>query len=67
MIGQKLRQLRKDKNYTYRKLAQMTGISSGFICDIEHGRSNPSLETLDKFAVAFNISPKEFFEGGEEI
>lgn len=66
-IDQKLRQLRKDRNYTYRKLAQVTGISSCFICDIEHGRSNPSLETLYKFALAFNVSPKTLFEGGEEI
>lgn len=60
MIGAKLRQLRKERNYSFRKLAQKTGISHSFICDVEHGRSNPSIESLRTLAKALEVPP-EFF------
>ena len=40
----------------------MTGLSHSFICDIEHGRSEPSLETLRKLAIALNVNPEIYPE-----
>lgn len=60
MIGVKLQQLRKQRGYSLRKLAKKTGLSHGFICDIEHGRCNPSLEKLGILAKALEVRP-EFF------
>lgn len=61
MIGARLRQLRQRNKYSLRDLAKMTGLSHSFICDIEHGRSAPSLETLRKIATALNVKEEIFF------
>jgi len=60
VIGVKLQQLRKDKNYSLRKLAKLSGLSHSFICDIEHGRCNPSIETLRNLAKCLGVEPKFF-------
>lgn len=60
MIGVKLRQLRKQRDYSLRMLAKKTGLSHSFICDIEHGRCNPSIEKLGIIAKALDVGP-EFF------
>lgn len=61
MIGAILWQLRKQQNYSLRALAQATGLSHSFICDVEHGRSNPSIETLQVLAQALGVTPDIFF------
>jgi transcriptional regulator with XRE-family HTH domain len=60
VIGKKLSSLRREKNYSLRKLAHLTGLSHSFICDIEQGRCNPSIENLRLIASALEIKP-EFF------
>lgn len=60
MIGKKLQHLRQVKKYSLRKLGQLTGLSHSFICDIEHDRCNPSIETLKELASALDVKP-EFF------
>lgn len=60
MIGKKLRGIRNDKGFSLRKLAKATGLSHGFICDIEHERCNPSIETLKILANTLGVRP-EFF------
>ncbi|BCV20426.1 helix-turn-helix domain-containing protein [Moorella sp. Hama-1] len=62
MIGAMLWQLRKQQNYSLRALAQATGLSHSFICDVEHGRSNPSIETLQVLAQALGVTPDIFFK-----
>lgn len=54
-IGDKLRQLRKDNNFTLKELSKQTGLSISFISDIENGRRNPRLENLNKLATALNV------------
>ena len=60
MIGPKLRQLRKERHYSLRMLAQKTGLSHSFICDIEHDRCNPSIENLKVLAKALRVKPEIF-------
>lgn len=60
MVGKRLKILREGKKYSLRKLAQLTGLSHSFICDIEHGRCNPSLGNLQLIASALEIKA-EFF------
>ena len=42
-------------------LAEKVGISQSFLCDIEQGRSKPSIDTALKIAEALNISDVKFF------
>ncbi|SFR00488.1 helix-turn-helix domain-containing protein [Desulfoscipio geothermicus] len=58
MIGLKIKQLREQQNFSLRRLAQITGLSHGFLCDIEHGRCNPSIKTLTIIANALRVKPE---------
>lgn len=55
-IGTTIRNLRKEKNISLRKLAELTKLSKSTISDIENCKSkNPTMETLEKIATALNI------------
>ena len=60
MIGEKIKLLRKSKNLSLRALAGKTRLSHSFICDVEHGRCNPSIDSLRNIASALDVKP-EFF------
>lgn len=61
-IGEKIRNLRKQKNMSLRELAQITGLSKTTLGDLEKDVKNPSLDTLEKIAVAFEMSPAELLK-----
>jgi len=63
MIGQTLRALRLNRGYSLRKLGKLAGISHSFISDIEHGRSNPSIPTIDKLTEALGVRPDVLWSG----
>ncbi|GAW28553.1 helix-turn-helix domain-containing protein [Carboxydocella sp. ULO1] len=60
IIGKRLHELRVEKQLSLRKLAKKSGISHSFLCDIERGRSQPSLDTLGKLADTLGVKI-EFF------
>jgi len=62
MIGKKLRELRKEKNLTQIALAQQIGVSNSLICDIEAGRTTPSVRTLLRLAKVLGVEPSIFFD-----
>lgn len=51
-IGNKIKSERRKKSLKQKELAELAGISNTYLCDIEKGRSNPSIETLKTIAVA---------------
>lgn len=61
-IGEKIRMLRKEKKLSQRDLADLCGISNTYISDMETGRTNPSLKTLQKLRMALEVNIKEFFD-----
>lgn len=62
MIGKNIRQIRKSKNMSINKLSKISGVSLGFLSDIENGKTNPSLDTLEKIAIGLQVEMKDFFE-----
>lgn len=64
-LGQRLRQLRTQSALTLADLASITGYAIGYLSDIEHGRTLPSLGALKVIAAAFNMSPSLFLNGVE--
>lgn len=56
MIGDRLYQGRKRNSYTLKQLASKTELSVSYISDLEHGRTDPSLKTIRKLAVALDVS-----------
>ncbi len=55
-LGQQIRKQRKAKKYTLEHLAELLGVSTTFIGQIERAKGVPSLETLVKIANALEIS-----------
>lgn len=54
-IGEHLRELRQAKGWTLRKAGEVIGFSASYLCDIEHGRRNPSLKQIGRIAAAYDM------------
>lgn len=66
-LGMRIRYLRKEKGWSQEDLALEADVNKNYICDLENGRRNPSLEILEKIAVALQITLSELFKGIETI
>ncbi|HUP28126.1 MAG TPA: helix-turn-helix transcriptional regulator [Chloroflexia bacterium] len=54
-LGERLRELRTQKNITASDLARRSGLTKGFVSQVETGRSNPSLQSLQQLATALDV------------
>lgn len=54
-LGNAIRVLRKKKNVSQKKLAEMCDISANALCNIESGKSFPGKETINKICEALQI------------
>jgi transcriptional regulator with XRE-family HTH domain len=55
-LGRKIRDLRLRRGLTVQKLADATGLSKGFISQVENDRTSPSLASLRGLAAALRTS-----------
>lgn len=55
IVGQRIREYRKQKNWTQEQLAEAASLHYSYIGGIERGDRNISLETLEKIAAALDI------------
>ena len=58
LIGKRIKEIRKAKNLTQEKLAELIDIETGSLSAIESGRHYPSLPTLIKISEVLNIETK---------
>lgn len=56
-MGAKLRTLRTNLNLSRAQVAERAGVSVSLVAQIENGRTQPSLETLQRLADVLGISP----------
>lgn len=54
-----LRQIRTDRSLTQDQLAEMTGLSKGFLSQLETGARQPSVETIALLSSALKVSKAE--------
>lgn len=64
-FGGRVRALREQAGLSTNKFALMVGLSKSFIIQIEHGRRNISLDTIERIAAGLNMTVSELFEGVE--
>ena len=57
-----IKEKREELGISQKELAEKADISQSFLCDIEQGRSKPSIDTAVKLADALDISDIKFFE-----
>jgi transcriptional regulator with XRE-family HTH domain len=55
-LGEKVRALRTSRRLTLNELALKAGVSVGIISQIERGRSNPSMSTLNSIRAALGVT-----------
>ena len=66
-LGMRIKFLRQQLRWSQEDLALNANVNKNYISDLENGRRNPSLEILERIAVAFNITLAELFKGVETI
>lgn len=62
-IGKKIKDLRKQYGLTQEELADRTELSKGFISQIEHDITSPSIATLVDILQCLGTNLEEFFAG----
>ena len=60
-LGSRIRELRKSKNYTQDKFAELIEIDSKHLSRIECSKTQPSLNLLKKIAYVLEIDISEIF------
>ncbi|RDD69234.1 XRE family transcriptional regulator [Paracoccus versutus] len=62
-MGLRIKELRKDKGLTGEQLADMVGVSKGYISEIETGKKTPGAGLMMRFADALKCEVYELYEG----
>lgn len=64
-LGERIKQLRLDKNLTLKDVAKRTGLSISFISQLEHNKTSATLESFKKVSEALGVNPSYFFKTAE--
>src|SRR5260370_34568667 len=66
VIGDRLRELREQKNLSQGDIEHRTGLLRCYISRVENGHTVPAIETLEKLARAFEVPMYKLFYDGAE-
>jgi transcriptional regulator with XRE-family HTH domain len=55
LLGRRIRQLRRSRGLTIERLAERAHVGEKYLGDIERGKENPTVVTLEKLAVALSV------------
>lgn len=60
-FGRRLRAIRRQREMTQERLAEIVGVSTEFISLIERGVHAPSFDNIERLAEALQVDPADFF------
>ncbi len=63
-LGKRIQEIRKSKNITQEKLAEMIGLDTPNLSNIERGKRFVSSETLEKIIKSLDVKEKDLFDFG---
>ncbi len=66
IIGERLRELREEKNLSQGDIEKKTGLLRCYVSRVENGHTVPAIETLEKMARALEIPMYKLYNDGEE-
>ena len=66
-IGKKLKELRVQNDLTLNDLASRCELTKGFLSQVEHNLTTPSIATLDDILEALGTNLSDFFKEEERI
>ena len=64
-LCERLRELRQERHLRLKDVADQAGISVPYLSDLERGRTNPSLDTLQTLAKAYGLTVHDVLQGVE--
>lgn len=62
-----LKRYRSESGLTQAGLAELVGITTGYVAEIESGRKYPSPEMLERLAGALSVRPFRLFMADEDL
>jgi transcriptional regulator with XRE-family HTH domain len=62
-FGKRISELRKERKWTFVYFAEVTGLTESFLVRLEHGRSEPCLNTQHILAKSFDMTISELLKG----
>jgi transcriptional regulator with XRE-family HTH domain len=65
-FGKRLRTLRRKRDFTQERFAELAEISVDFLSLVERGINGPSFDTLDRMAKALSVQVRDLFEFSEK-
>lgn len=60
-IGQLLKDLRDERGWSLREFGLIVGMNKTYLSDIELGKRNPTMNSLEKIVAGYGLTVKEFF------
>ncbi len=58
-LGENMRKIREEKNMTQGDICRALNLDRAHVSNIENGKQNPTLDTIEKIAKALKVSIKE--------
>lgn len=66
MLGDKIKQIRKDKHISQKDFAKILKIPASTLANYENNHRQPNIETLNKISNALGVSPVELFPNNDD-
>lgn len=60
-IGQLLKDLRDERGWSLREFGLIVGMNKTYLGDIELGKQNPTINSLEKIVAGYGLTVREFF------
>ncbi|MCT1904343.1 helix-turn-helix domain-containing protein [Oceanobacillus sojae] len=68
MIGEKIKQLRKEKRMSLSELAEKAGVAKSYLSSIERNlQSNPSIQFIEKISQVLDVSVNDLINDNNTI
>src|SRR5947199_8254720 len=64
-LGERLRAIRQLRRKTLKEIASAAGISESFLSQLERGRTNATIATLQRLSTALGIEVSDLFTTGK--
>lgn len=61
VVATNLRVLRKQEGFTQEELADLAGINRNYVGQIEREEKSPTVDVLERLAVALKVGPETLF------
>jgi XRE family transcriptional regulator, regulator of sulfur utilization len=62
LLGRRVRRIRQDKGLTLKQIEARVGVSATHISEIERGKTSPTIQALEKIAVALEVLPSHLID-----